>query len=392
MRVELIKGKKKSPAGFGTRTAGALAQGIDMPGQIAQSVSNLAGQPLTKLISKGLGGPDILTPISEALQYLTGYSGNNPIQANEVLKSATGTTQEQFEPQSTPESYLQRVLKLAPTAALTGGLGAVTNSAIGAVPATAAQYLGASPLVQDIAQIAGEVGAGIYKGKVPTLKGEQKEAYKRAKSFGEGKGAQASLSTEVSESITNKIEYAKNKIGNLIQGKDINPNQLFEARKKLYSLRKTVPENAQHYLDDLTKGINDLFTVYGAENPDFYNNLKLGDKLTQIKNTRSYIQDFIEKIPDKFLGRFTSLIKGPLKYIIGKAVGGGEKLFKNLYNHPVARSHYFNMAKAASQNNPASFLKAVEDFEKVFREEEPEFSKPKKSGLKIELLSGKKIR
>ena len=108
----------------------------------------------------------------------------------------------------------------------------------------------------------------------------------------------------------------------------------------------------------------------------------MGDKLTQIKNTRSYIQDFIEKIPNKLLGRFTPLIKGPLKYIVGKAGGAGEKLFKNLYNHPVARSHYFNMAKAAAENIPASFLKAAEDFEKAFREEDPEFSKPNKSGLK----------
>lgn len=350
------------------RLVGSLAKGVDAPQSalenIGSALSSLLG--IDKKIESSRNKH--LTP--EAYAQYQKFAQHEPRLAENIYRHAEGLQGADLSPQSLPEDYAQRVLRLAPLSALTGGFGGLQSAAVGAVPATAAKSFGFGPLGQDVAQLLGEGAYGVFKGKIPTLKSEQKAAYNEAKELGKSKFfsndpikeainkvGKDSLS-EADRQVIKSLDHIKDKARKLFFAKDeVNPNHLIDLRKSLYKLKNKSSDALNPYLDTFIKGVNDTFDANMVSHPEFYNALReRADKFTALRNMGSYVDKFIDTLPIPWKG-------GPfLKKTIGKIGSGTEKVTRRLVSSPLARKHYFNMTKAAYEQNPASFINAANDF------------------------------
>lgn len=299
---------------------------------------------------------------------------------SEIIQEQAGLTPEYLEPKNLPESYLQRLASFAP-GAITGGLGGLARTATGTGVAT---ILGASGLpesVQDIGQLATEIGLGIKSGKIPTISGTQKAEYNLAKAaIKPGSKANASiisnvlsgiekeLGTEVSEKYTNKIKHVIQTVSENITKNEISPTTAMNLRKKIYKLGAELPTHVKTtYLEPLTKGINDFFAVYAAENPAFYKHLKSADKLTSLKNMNLVTGDLIKKL---------DLTKFPLgelaNSIINKITNSSERFIRGISKNSAARKYYFDAVSAAAKSNPNLFINNINKLS----QEMPELNQP----------------
>lgn len=322
-----------------------------------QNLENLGG-----LVKSGLEFVGLEDPHRKLVQ-----QGKIPAQQDisDIIAQKFNLTPEYLEPQSGLESSIQRFGSQAPLAGLLGGLTGLQALGVGTGAAAGARALGAPEGIQDIAQLVTEIptgiGLGIKRGRIPTISGAQKAEYELAKAAvkpGTKTSAKViqdsfntvaqELGTEVSEKNASKINKALSTIEqNIIKG-EIHPNTALDLRKKLYKLTREVPADvAKTYIEPLTKGINDYFSVYAAENPQFYKHLKSADKLTALKHMKTYL--------DKGL---SSLELGKLPF--GKAITDvtnlglkeGEKFIKGLATNSAARDYYFKAVKGVAKNNP----------------------------------------
>ena len=356
-----------------------------------QSQPGIVGRTLLTGL-RGLEAP--LHGISSLLQYL-GEPGliRNQTTSQDVMQKL-GIQESQLEPQSFPETVLHKFAQTAPLALVGGGFPAVARSAFGAIPAAGLKEAGAPESIQDLAQLGSEVGLGLYQGRVPTIPRAQKIQYELAKkAIPEGKqyiskpltqaifDVEKNLGTEVNESIHKKITHALETIDkHMSGGTSINPSTALDLRKKLYQYRRTLPKEGQPYIDSLTKGINDFFGIYSAENPEFFKHLKTADKLTEIKHMGSIINQGIDKLRE-----FAPAKLGNLGLIF-KPAGYIEKLGRSLIKEPVARKHYFEAAKAAAQEDYGSFIRNLTNL--IPEKEREEIQSPKSN---IKVLRGHKI-
>lgn len=365
--------------GLASRLGHALTRGAEAPGRFVDTILQSIGEP--KLMKE---------PLSEKF----GYS------------------RQQLQPQGPIESYAQRVAELAPTAGLFGAP-AVASTAIGAVPASVAKLAGAPEWLQDALQLGSEIGYAGYKGRIPTFKSAQKEAYKEAKAtvpgtaqlksevgyprlpltenlnkeglimpkpfLKEGSALNTSinkvkdlLATEPSKRIKEPIEGILDTLNSkLISGKGgLNPKVALDLRKKMNRFAKTLPKDVVgEYIKPLTEGYDKFFIQYGAENPEFLNKLTKADQITAAKNMQSYVSDYINKIPDvvKLTNGVSagSAVRGLLQSVFGTTAGGLEKTIRRVWNNPAAREIYFDAIKAAGQEDPALLFRNLNNLKEA---------------------------
>lgn len=313
-------------------------------------------------------------PTSEA-----GYMGGQPEAITDILKQQHGLTPEYLEPRGTQESFIQKFGSLAPFAAL-GGLPALGRTAAGSAIATGAKQLGLPEPVQDIAQLGTELGLGLRAGRIPTATGRQKiehelalkaipkEAQIAAPHIQEAvKGVETALGTETSEKVSSKINHALRIIKDNIMRDKIKPAAAMELRKNLYELGSELPRSkAATYIQPLTKGINDFFATYAAENPTFYKHLKARDKLTELKNMGSYLAEFVDKF------ELAKLPGGKIVASVAKTIlSPTEKIFRGLYSNPEARKLYFDAVTAAATQNPPLVAKNLMNLQEELPKELP---------------------
>lgn len=330
-----------------------------------------------------------------------------------AVQKGLNVPEEALQPEGLVTSGLQRFARSAAPAATLGGalsglpgvLSALTTTGLGAGAATGAKALGAPESIQDIAQLGTELGYGLKSGKIPTVSKQQKIEDTLARAAVKP-GTQASaeaiskslhevgnkLATEVSEKSAKKIRHALETVSNNMTRGKINPVDAMDLRKKLYSLTKELPTNVSaEYIEPLTKGINNFFAVYAAENPKFYKHLNARDKLTTIKHMNSVLADTIDhlQLGGSVLGKaaksIVNKIIGPVERVVRGVVSGkqtnvelakqglenlgsSERFIKALVGNSAGRKVYFNMVQAAAKNDPALFIKYANQLTKAIPE------------------------
>ena len=386
------------------RLGSAVARGILNPLESATSFLSGAVSPLRSGLLSLL--PEEAQKKSQ--QYIEKFQ-NRP----SIAEKFSGS---QVAPQSYLETAGQRFLEQAPINALFG-TPALARSALGSLAGGAVERAGFEPGLGDIAQIATDLGLGLIPkgtgfkipkvikkatehslGRTPTIAKAQKIAQKalediKVESFGANPIRSAishvkdSLKSEVNSSTAASVGHAletikKNigKVGKRGIGK-INPNDALKLRHSLYDLGRRLPkDDAARYVQPLTKGINDFFSWYGSTNPSFYNALTKRDQLTQLRHMGSFIDDFAQSLPKAIMPGVIEKILGIAKHPI--------RLVQGITTNPQARKHYFDVVKAAAENNPALFIKNVEKLLPFTREslsitEEPKKRKIISGGLSI---------
>lgn len=314
---------------------------------------------------------------------------------SQLVEEKAGITPEYLEPQSFPEKALQRFAQSAPLAATLGGLPQAALTGIGSLAGAGAEQLGAPEIVGDIAQLGTELVGGRlkpFKGKVPTIptvKEAQKAEYDLSKlAVPKNTAAQATditkatdevsrlLETETSRKISKEISHTLEQIGQNITREKINPVKAMELRKALYRQSRSLdPSVSVNYIQPLTRGINDFFSVYSAENPLFYKHLKTADKLSELRNMSSYLAGIFDYFK---LNKFPGGEAG--KAILDKTLGHGERFFRGLLTNSAARKYYFDAIKAASAQDPALIIKNLEKTaDTLFKKEEPKTTEIKSS-------------
>lgn len=328
-------------AGIGSRLGHAAIQGIAAPGM---AVGNLIDYLVTK---SGFRSPDIQGGSQEGLTKALGY------------------TPEQVAPGGFFESVAQRGLKSVPTAALFGPA-AAARSGLGSIVGGGLEYAGAGETASDLGQLAAEIGLGYGLGKIPTVKSAQKVAadifenttakpYQATIIKDAMQQVEKSLATEVNKDIAKKVTDAFEVISNNITGNKINPHNAAKIRHSLYDLGSKLPkDDAARYVEPLTKGINNFFGSYAAENPAFYNALTKRDKLTQLRHMNTIIDKFADQLPTQYL---PEIAKFGLE-IFNKPL----RLIQSLATNSEARNHYFDVVKAASMQDPALMIKNLQTF------------------------------
>jgi hypothetical protein len=345
----------------------------------SQSESSFLGRTLGGGLFKGLQGLEGLAsllpnpqraayqasqdnPQSQLLKLLGG-TGQQQV-PSQVIQNQLGIEPEQLQPQGFIESGLQRFISQAPLAGALGGLSGLGTTAVGSAAATGAQALGAPESIQDITQLATELGTGAYKGKFPSIRSVQKaeDALTRAAVEPKTKvraqtikdaiaGVEKELGTEVSEKYSSKIKNALDTIKENIIRNKINPVNAVDLRKKLYKLGNELPGDiAATYIDPLTKSINKFFSIYGAENPEFYKHLTARDKLTELKNMKTVIADFLN-LNSKYITELPVIGK-IVPTILNGTINEVERFSRGILKNPQARKYYFNAVSAAAGNNP----------------------------------------
>ena len=328
------------------------------------------------------------------------------------LAQKFGVSEEFTKPRNWFEEIGQGTISKAPptvAAVLSGGGGlpALLKSlgigALGSTAKTVAKEFGQPEWAQSAAELGTEIGAGLATGNIPTLTSKARQGYGEIKKLPASQQAAVPqinksiketedlLKTEVSGKITDKVQSAVNKIGNLINkspkldsagqiikdaagnpivSESASPRQLFDARKSLYRLQKELPLHAREYIKPLTDGINNFFAEYGTTNPEWYKHLSSSDKFWQLKSMQSSLGDMVEKyLPVATKGEVGPFISQTMGRLVGSTVGGVEKFLRRIYQSPVAREHYFDVFKSIVQQDPTAAKEAVDSLADMFGEQ-----------------------
>lgn len=372
-------------ARVGTTTGvNLLSQLGDIIGLGAREAVRGVTAPLAPLQALNLFGANLPTPESLSSQVpMFGQVAKEKI--------AQQLPPEYLEPQNVLERGLQRFVSSAPGAALTGGLNALPGTALGAATGALAGAAGAPEVVQDIAQFIPELGYAALKGKLPTIQKTKKledSLARAAVSPGtqESIGAlgdalrtvEESLSTEVDQTLANKIKDTLGTLYENISKKKINPVVAMDLRKKLYSLGNKLPDDkAAEYIQPLTKGINEFFSAYAAKNPYFYEHLNARDKLTALSNMNLMLPNLVNKLQLNKIpgGQFAS-------DMVNKILGETERFVRGVSTNKPAAKYYLSALSSGIEQNPALFTKNIS---KV-AQEMPEFFKEEVSKPETEWI------
>lgn len=306
------------------------------------------------------------------------YGIKSPVQKpSEFIEKEAGLTPEYLQPRNVGERYLQRLANFAPLAA-GGGLGALGRTAAGTGIATLLGEVGAPEPVKDIAQFGTELALGRVPkdvpflgklgGTIPSIRGAQKleDSLMRAAVKPESKArsnlimdaiktVEEKLTTEVNKEYSNQIKNAIRTIGQNITKGEINPTKAVDLRKTLYKLGSKLPKDiSAAYIEPLTTGINNFFSVYAAENPTFYKHLSARDKLTSLKNMNSVAGNLVTKLQ---LGKLPG---GELATdIVNSIITEGERFSRGIIGNSAARKYYFDAITSGIKSNPSLFIKNI---------------------------------
>lgn len=375
-----IPQQKQESAGPGllSRLGISAVKGLEVPGQIVNQIAMALGEP--SFIKK---------PLSEDIR---GY---------------IGATEEQLQPQGPIEKFSQRVLTQAPSAALFGPA-ALARTAVSAAPAVASGELGAPEWMQDLIQFGTDLTLGIRSGKIknPSIKTAQKNAYDTARSLisdaerpGASKVVEAltdvgkNLGTETDVRTVKRVNHiistVKDNFQPIFQRRGtkfvpgLNPKKAMDLRKKLYAAGRRYPDLIE-YTKPLTEGINSFFAEHSASNPEFFEALTKGDKLTAARNMNSYIEKGFKALP--IVGK-----KGAIGAIAGKFIGEGEKIARSVAFKPEVRDIYFDVVKSIAEGNVGLVAQKTDELLKQLEpsKELPVTQKSQLKGLKV--LRGRRL-
>lgn len=357
-------GLKRLGAGIG----GGLTQGVANILGVPAAIQQLAGGPQQ---ATGFAGQPLLPFLPKAEQLPTGE------QLGSQLKETLGIPQ--VEPENLAERFLFRAAETAPSAALagTGLLIPALGSSVGAV----AEEFGVPKELADVAQLGTEVITSALRGKIPTIRSAKKIQDSLVRIAGQpgtkekatmfsnavnevGKALETETSRKVSKQINHLLKVADE---NLTKGK-IDPVKAMDLRASLYNTAKELPENlAAKYINPLTKGLNEFFAVYAAENPTFYKHLTARDKLTMLNNMNLVTKNFIDKLGLSIIpgGKITS-------EIIGNIIGEGERFIRGIATNSAARKYYFDAVLAGANKNPTLLAKNLNNLANEMPEIKPQ--------------------
>ncbi|HSC25141.1 MAG TPA: hypothetical protein VLB80_02895, partial [Candidatus Babeliales bacterium] len=168
-----------------------------------------------------------------------------------------------------------------------------------------------------------------------------------------------------------KINHVIKTIGENISQKKIDPKKAMDLRKKLYEESRSLSDSVNKtYIEPLTRGINDFFAHYSAENPTFYKHLKNADKLTELKNMALLSTDYIGKLGlDRLpLGKLATDVSS---YVVGET----ERFARGIAKNPAARKYYFDAVTSTVRNDPMLFAhnlnKLKSEMPEIFGAEQP---------------------
>ena len=304
----------------------------------------------------------------------------NAPQPVDYLKKQFNLSNEYLEPKSGYERLVQRFGQGAIPSALLGGVPGLALNAVGSGAASAAGELGAPEALQDVIQLGTEIATGrgaskipgigktLAKTKIPTVREAQKAEYELAKAAtAKSLPTKASsiskamnevglaLESETDPKTHKAISHALEALGKNINADKINPSKAVELRKNLYrqgnKLDKAVSAT---YIQPLTKGINDFFVQYGAENPTFYKHLNKADRLTEFRHMTSYLGDLVKKLD---LGKIPGgkLAEEATSYILSNL----EKTAKGAATNPAFREYLTKSVRSAGKNDAVSVVKNI---------------------------------
>ncbi len=315
-----------------------------------------------------IGGINLLKGVESLFTTVPGWFGVTPPHPvpSELIKKYGNISEEELEPQNIGEHVLKRFAQSAPAAATLGGTQALKGLGYGSTAAGGLGAIGAPEAVQDVAELATQIGHGVYTGKIPTIAKEQAKEYKLAKSFikkGSTHSAdniqkavlavEENLGTEVSEKVSKKVNNILRTIDKNVRGKKLNPSKAVDLRTSINALKKELPDavNAR-YIAPLNEALDQYFTSHSLENPTFFKHLKSADQLTALKHMNTITDKFFDKLNVK--GKFgAELLTEPIKIALRET----ERFGRGIASNPAARKYYFNAVEAASANNPSLFMK-----------------------------------
>jgi len=291
----------------------------------------------------------------------------------ELLQQKSGYSPEELKPRGGVENFVQRFGSQAPFAALLGGPAALASTAIGSGVASGAGVLGAPEGLQDLLQLGTELTHGYVKGRIPAASTKQNEAYTAAKSLaGEATSgiepiqnalneATKKLGKETTRSVSKEVSHALGVVENNLNQltKQLKVTDAIDLRRKLNETYRSVSKNAKPYINDVTKSINDFFSIYGAQHPKFFDKLNEADKLTSMIHMETVVDKFANFLADKFPGITGAGGKAVVNVLGIPTVGFIEKTGKNLLKNSAARRHYFDVVKAATTQNAPLFINSI---------------------------------
>ena len=345
--------------GIGRRLSSALAQGVEAPGQFVNKLNMLLGEPSL------FQGPLISEKIQE------------------------GFTPEQFEPQGVVEAFAQKVAKQAPTSAIFGPA-ALARGVASAIPATVLGALGAPEWFQDLTQFGVDIGLGVKGGRIFGVKGAQKKVFDAAESLipkGEAPPAASiiegltesgsRLSTKTDKGIVEKVGHiadtVRENFKRMFKGEDVTLTNKMEPRKAM-ALRRSInvditkDKNIFEFVKPIQDGINKFFSQYSATNPAFFDALSKGDRLTEARHMKSYIEKGIDLIPGTG-GSIGGISKQVLKLVFGKTLGETEKFLRNVITNKDAQKAYLDLGKSILQEDPATIINNISNLTEALETE-----------------------
>lgn len=370
----------------------AVESTLGLPGDISQGLLSLANLG----IEKGLGVSSPLPTqspipgsenIREALQRAPEHL------TPEAKAKFQGKFEEVSKPRGKVEEFSDEFIKDLIPLTLTGvsPASAAKLSGIGNLASWGAKEVGAGPGWQSGAKIGTMLLASI-PGNGPKLREHMKSLYDKAESS-IPQGAQVSAKTlepriEKLRSLTSTgIETpAKNEILKIIdqlESKIVNGkvplSEAWQIKKDLNDILFSGKplKGLERNLNPLVSDFNSLLQEAGKQNPDFVKYLTEADDIYRGLNQSSYIKKQLNNIvtADKSLYALTtSLFTGhPIETAKGLAVAHGIKTGVNIIE-PFAKSRaiqnrYWQVVKAASQNNIPTAVKNIKLLDKEIRKE-----------------------
>lgn len=310
---------------------------------------------------------------------------------------------EYLEPRNAIESGIQRFAGQAPAAALTGGVGQLPYTALGAGAAAGAQALGLPEWAQDVSQIATEVGAGygvnrfgpdrLKSGKYPSVREVRSQAYDKMRKSGgkyptedpariEQAFSQVgdALSNEVDGTIEKSVRSAMERMNDKIFVGKVSPQDLFTQRNNLYDLANKLPEDkVKQYIYPLTQSVNDLIKDYSVKNPSFFFNMDKGDRLKTLEMVQPELTkaatDLMKAISTKSslynIGAKTLQNVWSAAKWIATPLSIGSQILTNEH----AAKFYLDAVGQMATDNPNNFMKTLSHLGKVLGS--PQEEKPK---------------
>lgn len=318
-----------------------------------------------------------------------------------LLQNKLGVSDEELPPKNPLENFVQRFGSQALLSGLLGGVPGLISTGVGSAVAAGSGALGAPEGIQDLVQLTGEIATPIgvrnipsvkkalaageinptvskYLGKFPTVVEHQKSLYDKVEKLAGKKEStilpiqkalnsiSSKLSKATSKKIGEEVGYSlgviDNHLGNIKKGK---VKDALEFRRNLSKTYNTASDAVKPYIKELRDSFNDFFAVYGAKRPTFLKALDKADRFTEYKHMATYLDKFISKLQ---LGKLPGgeLATDTINFVIK----GLEKGATGFAFNSAARKYLTKAVLSANKDNPALFMKNIENLRNVLPTEE----------------------